>query len=142
MYRILIPIFLFTLSVVTNMPLFASSNEYLVHNFGIIEPNFTNISYIKTDLNIDSSGLAHAQTTVIARNIDKIIINMSLQSYENGSWRVVKSWSQTSFNTECVMYNTIYVSRGYNYRVLANVFVYQSSSLLENSMCFSSIVTF
>lgn len=133
MKRVLISIILITLSIVVNMPIFAVSNVHEVHNLGIVSPSFTNISYVKEDLNIENDGIAHAQTTVTARNIDKIIINMSLQRYENGNWKVLKSWLQTTYGSESVLYKTMTVSRGYRYRILSNVDCYFDNKLCETS---------
>lgn len=132
MKRVLISIILITLSIVVNMPIFAISNVHEVHNLGIVSPSFTNISYVKADLNIENDGIAHAQTTVTARNIDKIVINMSLQRYENGNWKVLKTWLQTTYGSESVLYKTLTVSRGYSYRVLSVIDVYNDSRVIES----------
>lgn len=137
MKRVLISIILITLLIVVNMPIFAVSNVHEVHNLGMIAPSFTNISYVKAELNIENDGVAHAQTTVTARNIDKIVINMSLQRYENGNWKVLKSWLQTTNGMESVLYNSITVSRGYSYRILSNVDCYFKNTLVENDTILS-----
>jgi len=57
---------------------------------------------------------------------------MSLQRYENGDWKVLKSWSQTTYGTESVLYNTMVVSRGFRYRVLSDVDVYNDNRFIES----------
>lgn len=140
MKRVLILMMCFMLFLATNMPLYAVKGENEVNGLDSVIPNFTNISYAKVDLNIESDCIAHAQTTVTARNVDKLVIIMSLQRNENGNWKEIKTWTQTTYGTESVLYNTISVSRGYSYRVSSNVFVYLSSNLVESYACFSQIV--
>jgi hypothetical protein len=122
---------LLALSIAISMPIFAVNNENEVHNLGIVTPNFTNISFVKTDLSIGSDGVAHAQTTATARNVDKIIVSMSLQQFDNGNWKVLKTWSQTTFGTESFQYNTMIVSRGFKYRVVSNIKVYLDNIIRE-----------
>ena len=136
MKRVLISIILITLSVVLSMPIFAISNVQEVHNLRIVSPSFTNISYVKADLNIENDDIAHVQTMVTARNVDKIVINMSLQRYEYGNWKVLNSWLQTTYGSESVLYKTMTVSRGYRYRILSNVDCY-----FDNKLCETSTIT-
>lgn len=51
---------------------------------------------------------------------DKMILEMTLQRYSNGSWINVKSFSNTAYNTSLLTksYN-VSVTRGYYYRVKA-----------------------
>lgn len=140
MKRVLILIMLLTVSIAISMPIFAVNNENEVHNLGIVTPNFTNISYVKTDLNIGIDSVAKAQTTVMARNVDKIVISMSLQRYENGIWKVLKSWSQTTYGTESVHFNTMAVSRGFSYRVVSNIDVFLVNKLSESFVNTSEVI--
>ena len=114
-------------------PIYADSNKNELSDIGVVRPHFLNISYIKTSLSIDDNAIAQTQTVVTARNVDKIVVNMRLERLENGRWTTLKTWSQSTFGTECILYDSIIVSRGYNYRVFSTVSVFKASVLIEST---------
>lgn len=69
----------------------------------------------------NGNGTANVYGAVLGSVVcDKMILEMTLQRYSNGSWINVKSFSNTAYNTSLLTksYN-VSVTRGYYYRVKA-----------------------
>lgn len=65
-----------------------------------------------------------------ANDVDKITAKCELQQLD-GSWKTVKSWSETSNGSE-IMYSKSYpVYKNYSYRVKVTASVYKDGILLE-----------
>lgn len=60
-------------------------------------PLWVSITEFTNSFEISSSGLAQFDTSLYARsNINKVVINASIQQYANGNWQTIKSWASTS----------------------------------------------
>ncbi len=82
---------------------------------GIISPRMTYFAYLATGIDIDSSGLAtaYAYCDVDAGSTSSISIYTELQQKQsNGSWKTIKSWSETSYGDYCELYEEYYVTGG------------------------------
>lgn len=99
----------------------------------VVTSMFTNIDYFTSNIQIDDNNVAYVQTSVIARNVDKIVIEMVLQRFENGTWKTAKSWIHTTFGTEAFSSNSVVVVKEYKYRLLSNVSVYKGNNLIEKT---------
>lgn len=65
-----------------------------------------------------------------AFDVDKITVKTELQKFD-GSWKTVKSWSE-SRNASTIRYSKSYaVAKNYSYRVKVTASVYKDSKLLE-----------
>ncbi|TWH60695.1 hypothetical protein DesLBE_5140 [Desulfitobacterium sp. LBE] len=62
-----------------------------------VGPIWTHITEFTNSFDISSSGLAQFDTSLYARsNVNKVVIDASIQQYSNGSWQTIKSWTSTS----------------------------------------------
>jgi hypothetical protein len=81
-----------------------------------IGPSWINIIEFTNSFDISDSGLAQFDTVLYARsNINKVVINTSIQQYTNGSWQTIKSWSSTSNSNSGYLNQKWYVVSGYYY---------------------------
>ncbi|WP_019850899.1 MULTISPECIES: hypothetical protein [Desulfitobacterium] len=79
----------------TPMQIFAQSTSQAMEPE--VGPMWVNITEFTNSFDISSSGLAQFDTSLYARsNINKVVIDASIQQYTNGSWQTVKSWASTS----------------------------------------------
>lgn len=99
-----------------------------------IGPLWVNIIEFTNSFEISSSGLAEFDTSLYARsNINKVVINASIQQYINGSWQTIKSWSSTSYSNSGYLNQKWYVVSGYYYRLVSTGAVYQNNVLVEQT---------
>ncbi|MDQ7095890.1 hypothetical protein REC12_20045 [Desulfosporosinus sp. PR] len=97
-------------------------------------PLWVGITEFTNSFEISSSGLAQFDTSLYARsNINKVVINASIQQYINGSWQTIKSWSSTSYSSSGYLNQKWYVVSGYNYRLVSTGAVYQDDALVEQA---------
>ena len=106
---------------------FAAENDVQ----GEYSMRWSNIDAIGAGLTINSTGYSTCTTSLeITNSGDSGTLYMYLQRYANGSWTDVTSWS-TSGSTYLSQTGHYYVSSGYNYRVHAIAYIFNSSGTLK-----------
>jgi len=99
-----------------------------------IGPLWVSITEFTNSFEISGSGLAQFDTSLYARsNINKVVINASIQQYINGSWQTVNSWTSTSYSNSGYLNQKWYVMSGYYYRLVSSGAVYQDDVLVEQT---------
>jgi len=99
-----------------------------------IGPLWLSITEFTNSFEISSSGLAQFDTSLFARsNINKVVINASIQQYINGRWQPIKSWTSTSYSNSGYLNQKWYVMSGYYYRLVSTGAVYQNDVLVEQT---------
>ncbi len=80
-------------------------------------------------------------TPRISSETRMVTILVVLQKYDDGVWRIVKSWSATAYNTTASAGGTWSVPSGYQYRTYVSAKVYDGDGhLLEHVTKTSGIV--
>lgn len=99
-----------------------------------IGPLWTHIIKFSNTFDISDSGLFQFDTSLTARsNINKVVINASIQQYVNGNWQTIKSWTSTSYSYMGDINQSWYVMSGYYYRLVSSGAVYQDDILMEQT---------
>ncbi len=99
-----------------------------------IGPLWVHIIRFTNSFDISGSGLAQFDTSLLARsNINKVVINASIQQYVNGDWQTIKSWESTSYSYSGYLAEKWYVVSGYYYRLVSSGEVYQDDVLMEQT---------
>lgn len=99
-----------------------------------IGPLWVSITDFQNTFDISASGAALVNSKLYARsNINKVVINASIQQYINGSWKTIKSWTSTSSSNSGYLNQTWYVMSGYYYRMVSTGAVYQNGVLVEQT---------
>ena len=96
---------------------------------------YAHIGSIDGSLDINSSGKA----TVIASaagdsSVAKTTVEADLMQYKNGRWIVYRDWSETNNKPYADIIATYYVPKGYSYKVVARVYVYDEDGGLLDSV--------
>ena len=98
-----------------------------------VEPMYTHISRVYASLTIDESlGIATCTGSVNAKTITPAKVIVRLQSYQNGAWLTVKSWSSTG-TAVASSTNSYAIYKGYSYRVYVTGYVYDSEGVIQES---------
>ena len=99
-----------------------------------IGPLWVSITEFTNSFEISGSGLAQFDTSLYARsNINKVVINASIQQYINGSWQAVNSWTSTTYSNSGYLNQKWYLMSGYYYRLVSTGAVYQDDVLIEQT---------
>ena len=99
-----------------------------------IGPLWVSITEFTNSFEISGSGLAQFDTSLYARsNINKVVINASIQRYINGSWQAVNSWTSTTYSNSGYLNQKWYLMSGYYYRLVSTGAVYQDDVLVEQT---------
>lgn len=99
-----------------------------------ISPMWTYIVEFTNSFDISGSGQFQFDTSLYARSeINKVVINASIQQYKDGSWQTIKSWTSTSYSNSGYLAPNWYVMSGYYYRLVSNGSVYQNDALMEQT---------
>lgn len=99
-----------------------------------IGPLWISITEFTNSFEISGSGLAQFDTSLYARsNINKVVINASIQQYINGSWQTIKNWTSTSYSNSGYLNQKWYLMSGYYYRLVSTGAVYQDDVLVEQT---------
>ncbi len=99
-----------------------------------IGPLWVSITEFTNSFEISGSGLAQFDTSLYARsNINKVVINASMQQYNNGSWQTVNSWTSTTYSNSGYLNQKWYLMSGYYYRLVSSGAVYQDDVLVEQT---------
>lgn len=96
----------------------------------VISPQMEAISYSFTDLSIDATGNATIKSKVkgFSGITNRVKISAKLQRYVNGSWVTLEMFTDEKDSWYMSLKDTYKVSKGYTYRVQANVYAYSDSS--------------
>lgn len=99
-----------------------------------IGPLWVSITEFTNSFEISGSGLAQFDTSLYARsNINKVVINASIQQNINGSWQTVNSWTSTTYSNSGYLNQKWYLMSGYYYRLVSTGAVYQDDVLVEQT---------
>jgi len=99
-----------------------------------IGPLWVSITEFTNSFEISGSGLAQFDTSLYARsNINKVVINASIQQYINGRWQAVNSWTSTTYSNSGYLNQKWYVMSGYYYRLVSTGAVFQDDVLVEQT---------
>lgn len=104
-----------------------------------IQPMFSNIAAFSNSLVISTAGMATVASYLSASNITSCKVDVSLQQLKNGTWTVIKTWTNTSSGTSAGLSGTYYVTKGSYYRTVSVGSVYKSGVLIENTTYTSAI---
>ncbi len=98
-----------------------------------IDPRWDYLIYISGFIDI-SNNKASIEVSADAdpTDVDKIKATCSLQRLD-GSWKTLKTWTETD-NSSSILYEKTYgVYSGYNYRLKITVYAYKDGKLLESA---------
>lgn len=102
-----------------------------------MDPRWSHFTTVVGDLDITSSGKARVLTTVSANRsiVDQVKVTCNLQKLEGGTWKNIKTWSETSDPKTphvVVIEKNYYVEKGYSYRIEVKSKAYQGGVLQES----------
>jgi len=94
---------------------------------------FVSISRISANFDITKSGKAiiSSAVTTYPSAMDFIKLDVTLQKFDNGSWKPVKSWNATSHINFCSIDKQYYVMSGHQYRTVTKVYTYKDGQVVE-----------
>ncbi|HHY26961.1 MAG TPA: hypothetical protein GX523_09520 [Desulfitobacterium dehalogenans] len=116
----------------TPMQMFAQGTSQATESE--VGPMWVNITEFTNSFDVSGSGLTQFDTSLYARsNINKVVIDSSIQQYTNGSWQTIKSWTSTSNSSSGYLAQKWYVVSGYYYRLISTGAVYQNDVLVEQA---------
>ena len=94
--------------------------DYLIAISASIDISDNNIAYIEVDA--DADGI----------DVDKMKATCSLQKLD-GSWKTIKTWTETESGRTILYDKTYGVYSGYSYRLKVTVSAYKGNKLLESA---------
>lgn len=102
-----------------------------------MDPRWSHFTTVVGDLDITSSGKATVIATVSANRskVDQVKVTCNLQKLEGGTWKNIKTWSETSDPKTphvVALEKTYYVAEGYSYRIEVKSKAYQGGVLQES----------
>ena len=97
----------------------------------VIRPYMDYIARASWFLYIDSSGKATTDCSVYGYQgtTTKVSITANLQQYKDGRWITVKTYTEGANSHRASLYETATISKGYTYRVSAEVKAYSGSNV-------------
>lgn len=104
--------------------------EEIAESMESVVPCMTYITQIRNTLSISNSGNAQLVCNVagVYGSVTRIVITANLQQYQNGQWITIETYAKDSNSYDVTLNNSCQVSKGYTYRVVANVQAYTSSA--------------
>ncbi len=128
MRRILTGILAIALLMMSILPCFAAEVETPV-----ISPRYTHIHHNVVDLDINTTtGVANCYATCYAPGNYTVKVECKLQRYQGGFYSTIKTWTNSDDELATVdKYWAVY--SGYQYRVYAIFYVYDSAGKLLES---------
>lgn len=95
-------------------------------------PRWSYLTTIAADLHFEDNGIVHVEVMCDGDDwdVDKITAKCELQQY-NGSWKTIKTWTQTENDSIVWLEKDYAVAKNYSYRLKVTASVYQGSVLLE-----------
>ena len=135
---ILLVMCLMSVNIIATAALTATEEEYAV------QPRFTYIWSISVGLGIEPDGYSTCDTGMtLYEETHSARIDMTLQRNDGSGWDDVKSWSVTDDGPDVDITEHRYVVSGYDYRVVAEVRVYNSNGrIIEMTTEYSPIVEY
>lgn len=102
----------------------------IVESIELVSPHMTYITRAECALTVSTTGNASVVCKVKGTqgNVIRTVITANLQQYQNGQWITIKTYTKGSNSYDVTLNNSCQVSKGYTYRVVANVRAYTSSS--------------
>ena len=93
---------------------------------GEISPQMLYIANANANIQISSRGRATVEAYVIGYShiVTKTKVEADLQQLKNGRWTSIKTWSVSKNSYKTTLVESIQVSKGYSYRVVATVTAY------------------
>lgn len=97
----------------------------------VIRPYMDYIARASCFLYIDSNGKATTDCSVYGYQgiTTKVTIIANLQQYKGGRWVTVKTYTESVNSHRASLYETTTISKGYTYRVTAEVKAYSGSNV-------------
>ncbi|SCG84351.1 hypothetical protein DW1_2791 [Proteiniborus sp. DW1] len=127
-----------------SMKVFAdeTNKEQSLEQESIISPYMDYIARASCFLYIDSNGKATTDCSVYGYQgiTTKVTITANLQQYKDGRWVTIKTFAESANSHRAFLYETTTISKGYTYRVTAEVKAYSSSNVETRSMTSSEAV--
>ena len=110
---------------------------------GEISPQMLYIANANSYIQISSSGRATVDVYIIgySNTVTKTKVEADLQQLKNGRWTSVKTWSTSKNSYKSTLVESMQVSKGYSYRVVATVTAYKGSDS-ETQVITSSEVSY
>lgn len=122
----------------SSMKVFADqiNKEQTLGRESIIRPYMDYIARASCFLYIDSSGKATTDCSVYGYQgtTTKVSITANLQQYKDGRWITIRTFTESANSHRVSMYETTAISKGYTYRVTAQVKAYSGSSVEERNL--------
>lgn len=123
--------FLITISIPANAVAEQRLNE--------VVPFYDYTSKTNTSLSISQSGVATCTASITGYQdiTTQVQIYMYLEQYSNGSWKVLKTWTESYNNFKGTLQQNFNVSKGYSYRTRVSYYAYSGSNY-ENIVRYSN----
>ena len=99
-----------------------------------VQPMWTYVTSVAGKIDISANGTATISATGTAdrKGVTKVTVTASLQQYNAGKWKEVKSWAATNDGTAVELTQKSWnVNHGYSYRVVVTAKAYSGTTLLE-----------
>ena len=105
--------------------------EEILENKLVIRPYMDYIARASCFLYIDSDGKATTDCSVYGYQgiTTKVSITANLQQYKDGRWVTIKTFTESANSHRASLYKTTAISKGYTYRVTAEIKAYSGSSV-------------
>ena len=112
------------------------NKEQALGQESIIRPYMDYIARASCFLYIDSSGKATTDCSVYGYQgtTTKVSITANLQQYKDGRWVTIKTFTNSVNSHRASLYETATISKGYTYRVSAEVKAYSGSNVETRSL--------
>lgn len=93
---------------------------------GEISPQMLYIANANANIQISSRGSATVEAYVIgySNTVTKTKVEADLQQLKSGRWTSIRTWSVSKNSYKVTLVESIQVSKGYSYRVVATVTAY------------------
>ncbi len=106
-----------------------------------IRPLMDFISRASCDLYINSTGKATIDCSVYGYQgtTTKVSITANLQQYKGGRWVTIKTYTESANSHRASLYETTIISKGYDYRVTAQVKAYSGSSVETRNLTSNAV---
>lgn len=129
---ILLMLYLCLMSSIS-MGLFADqiNEEQSLEQESIIRPYMDYIARASCFLYIYSNGKAITDCSVYGYQgiTTKVTITANLQQYKGGRWVTIKTFTESANSPRASLYETTSISKGYTYRVTAEIKAYSGSNV-------------
>lgn len=98
-------------------------------------PRWSHLMVMSGQMSIGRSGLARitAECQADYLTVNKVKLKTELQRLEKGSWKTIKTWTETD-NSNVALYEKSYaVYKNYSYRLKITGYAYKNNSLVESA---------